>query len=194
MFITFKQTFSDLFSKEDSESEATGQTLCNPPRRDFSLSRMSQFNPLSQTNQPHNIGTHSSQQRTPPLPGTSSTNLPRRSSAAVQAQTSGAAPVFTTSKLAYHSSSTPSSCQTQAETPASIIADSNYDEDLLDDLPYDFNDFSDGNMSMEVNDIHTSTSENVVSQVDTKAGGFTSTTAPKESSIFNKICEGMVWF
>ena len=157
---------------------------------------------------------NSSHQRiTNSLPSTGRTNSAVQSSN-LQSLTKGAASFLAARKLSSRSNSNAdhsNSSITDMNSKASekVASGSNSSEVFLDDLPCDFNDFSDdseddgmctnsGNIQMSLPDrdnaAHASSvnhEEMETCNIGTSSVGKDDRTTPKESSFFNKLCEGM---
>ena len=208
------QSLSDILGSEDS-----GDT-CSTSEHSQCSSSLKEFNPTGVTNfsncqtfsrlsrQEQEIGGPCSSHRKMtagplPLPRANSTE---RSSSNLQSLTRGAAS-FLAARKQQSSGSNSSMCTSHSpkagvDTDANLIrevtsSNSSSDALLLDDLPCDFDDFSDDDgMCVESGDIpvllparEEMGSSDVNVNVNSMARG--DKTAPKESSFFSKLCEGM---
>ena len=219
------QSLSDILGSEDS-----GDT-CSTSEHSQCSSSLKEFNPTGVTNfnncqtfsrlsrqEQETGGPRSSHQKTTagPLPLPRAINSTERSSSNLQSLTRGAASFLAARKQ--QSSGSNLSTGTSHSPKAGVDTDANSTRKvtssnsssvalLLDDLPCDFDDFSDDDgMCVESGDIqallpggesstntHVAREEMGTSDVNVNVNSMArgDKTAPKESSFFNKLCEGI---
>ena len=208
------QSLSDVISGEDSEASTSRHSQCSSSMKEFNPTGVKNLNSgrtLSQTSQAQEIGSQASQQRMNSLPGRTNSSM---QSSNLQSLTRGAASFLAARKLSSHSNpnTTHSEGSIVTNTNLERVANSNSSsEALLDDLPCDFNDFSDDdNVDSMCTDMEDARYTSLLqdrnyqpagaaeapekmdtSSPDTSSIVRESTTVPKESSFFNKLCEGM---
>lgn len=176
------------------------------------MTNFSKRRAFSQSRQVQETGPHSSQQKTTDsLPTSSRANSAVRLSN-LQSLTRGAASFLAARKLSSNSNSNTSHSKGGAVTNGNLktldkVASSySLSEGLLDDLPCDFDDFSDDNNDSMCTDsgtvrtlvpdrdnpacVSVAHEEMDTSDVDVTSMARDDKTAPRESSFFNKLCEG----
>ena len=193
------QTFSDVVG-EDMDENTNILSQCTPSLRDSNYStpfhRNATSGTLSQTKRTtkdHWI--HNSQQKNNSIQINNRTVIPRHSTN-IQSLTRGAAVVLATCKASSQSSFNAASKSHTQSAMAESVPIGRPDEMLMDDLPCDFNDFSDDE-SMDVPSPvldKGNPSSAVVNQIETCStmvkDGTTMAPNSRDSGFFSKLCGG----